>query len=452
MLDARFFPPRPLVKEPPRGVELLRALRVNALRLWPEDVYERDVRILPLMGRSMMLLNAPDAINRVLVENDANYRRTPMRVRLLRPVAGNGLLLSEGHVWRHQRRTAAPAFTPRGIPLLVRHVAEAVQEGLATLAAEPGPTVDLFETMQRWAAEIAGRSMFSLEMRTYGPEMRTLARAYVERYARPYLLDVLLPPSIPTPRDVRRWWFSRRWMRLIERMIADRLAAVDANAPRDLLDLLRAARDPETNRGFTPRQLRDQVATMLVAGHETTSIAAFWSLYLLASVPNAQERLAEEVRDLDLSPDGFAAALPRLVYTKAVLSEVLRLYPPAFWIVREAIGADRCGTVDVPAGTTVMISPWVLGRHARYWDDPHAFDPARFLPGAPPVPRYAYLPFGIGPRICIGAQFAMPMVMLTVAGLVQRFRITLESTDPVYPVCVITTRPSYAPQFSLRPR
>jgi cytochrome P450 len=453
MLEQRFVPPRPTVAgPPPQGLPLMRALRTNVLKLWPDEAYERDALVHSFLGRRVVLLNAPDAIHRVLVENEDNYRRSPIRIRLLRPVVGGGLLLSEGQVWRHQRRTAAPAFTPRGIPILSHHVAEAVQEGLAVLASRAEPLVDVFETVQRWAAEVAGRSMFSLEMRTYGPEMRKLARAYVRDHARPSLLDALLPLRIPSPNDVARKRFSRRWMSLIERMIATRVSVPDADAPRDLLDMLREARDPEGGQGFSALQLRDQVATMLVAGHETTSIAAFWSLFLLASVPSAQERLAEETRDLDLSPAGVAAALPKLVYTRAVVSEALRLYPPAFWIVREAIGRDRCGTVDVPRGAMVLVSPWVLGRHARYWDDPHAFDPSRFLPGAPAAARFAYLPFGTGPRICIGAQIAMPMAMLMVAGLVQRFRLSVESAEPVLPVCVITTRPDHAAQFKLTPR
>jgi cytochrome P450 len=452
MLESRFYPPRLLVERAPSRLDLLRTLRVNVLNLWPEEVFERDVQVLPLIGRAMVLLNAPDAISRVLVENEHNYRRTPMRIRLLRPVTGNGLLLSEGSAWRHQRRTAAPAFAPRAIPVMVRHVAEVIEEAVAALPPECWPAIDLFEVVQSWAGEIAGRSMFSLEMRRYGPQMRGLARTYVARYGHPSLLDVLLPSSIPTFHDLARWHFSRRWMGLIERMIRARLVEAEANGPRDLLDLLREARDPETGQGFTFRQLRDQVATMLVAGHETTSVAMVWSLYLLASVPNAQERLAEEVRDVDLSAAGFATALPRLVYTKAVVSEAMRLYPPAFWIAREALGADRCAGSEIAPGTLVLIAPWVLGRHCRYWQDPHAFDPGRFLPGAPAVPRYAYLPFGTGPRVCIGAQLAMPMAILTVAALVQRFHITLESAEPVYPVCVITTRPSYRPKFSLRPR
>jgi len=332
------------------------------------------------------------------------------------------------------------------------HIAAALQEGVASLAALKEPLVDIFETVQRWAADISGRSMFSLEMATYGAEMRRLARYYVRRLARPYLLDAVLPLDLKSPHDYARARFSKRWMGLLERMIARRLAVPDTDAPRDLLDLLREARDAETGNGFSREQLRDQVATMLVAGHETTSVAMFWSLYLLASVPFVQESVADEVRHLDLSPARAADSLSRLPYTRAVISEALRLYPPAFMIVREAIGADRCGTSEVPKGATVLIAPWVLGRHRRYWYDPHAFDPERFTAGAPAVPRFAYLPFGVGPRVCIGAQFAMAMAVIVVAGLVQRFRLHLVDSTPAMPVCVITTRPDRPPRFRLLPR
>jgi cytochrome P450 len=289
-------------------------------------------------------------------------------------------------------------------------------------------------------------------MDTYGAEMRTLARDYVRRLARPYLLDAVLPLDVKSPHDYARRRFSERWMGLLDRMIASRLAAPATATPCDLLDLLREARDPESGQGFSREQLRDQVATMLVAGHETTSVAVFWSLYLLASVPFAQECLAQEARDRDLSPEHAADALANLPYTRAVVSEALRLYPPAFMVVREAIGPDRCGTVEVRKGDTVLIAPWVLGRHRRYWYDPHAFDPGRFMPGAPPPSRFAYLPFGAGPRVCIGAQFAMAMALIVVAGLVQRFRLSLVDAAPVLPVCVITTRPARPPMFRLTPR
>lgn len=453
MSDQFFTPPRPDVSgPPPRGFALLRALRTNVLHLWPREAYEQDSLTQSFLGRPLVLLNAPDAIRRVLVENDENYRRSRIRGRLLRPVAGEGLLVTEGQVWKHQRRTAAPAFTPRGMGNLARHVAAAAQEGVGELAGAAAQEVDLFGLVQGWAAEMSGRSMFSLEMRSHGADMKAFAHHYVSRLAQPYPLDVLLPIGIPSPRDLLRRRFKRSWMRLVERMIETRRQAPEEDAPRDLLDLMRAARDPETGEGFSRPQLRDQVATMIVAGHETSSVAMFWSLYLLASAPDAQERVAEEVRGVDLGPENAAETLRTLPWTRAVVSEALRLYPPAFMIVREAIGADRCGDTDVPAGAMVMVSPWVVQRHRRIWERPDEFDPARFLPGAAAPHRFAYLPFSTGPRVCIGAQLAVTMTAAVVASLVQSFRVELADAAPVLPVCVATTRPDRNPRFRLRRR
>ena len=194
------------------------------------------------------------------------------------------------------------------------------------------------------------------------------------------------------------------------------------DTPRDLFDLLLAARDPETGEGFSPEQLRDQVATMILAGHETTAVTLFWSLMLLAGAPEEQRRVAERRAASRSTPDNAMAAMPRLVHTRAVINETLRLYPPAFTLAREAIGADRIGAIDMPRGAVLMIAPWVLHRHQRLWRDPDAFDPSRFMPDAPPPPRFAYLPFGAGPRVCVGAQFALAEATLVLAMLIREFR------------------------------
>jgi cytochrome P450 len=222
--------------------------------------------------------------------------------------------------------------------------------------------------------------------------------------------------------------------------------------PRDLFDMLLTARDPETGAAFSHAQLRDQMATMIVAGHETTALTLFWSLYLLASSRSDQERVAEEVRTIDLSPDAAADALAKLPYTKAVVNEALRLYPPAFALARMAIAADRAGDVAIPRGTLVMMSPWVLHRHVRLWKDPDAFNPSRFLGEAPPAHRFAYMPFGAGPRVCIGAQLALTEAALVLARMIQRFHVTLADAVPVRPVAVIVTQPDHAAPFRLRER
>jgi cytochrome P450 len=286
--------------------------------------------------------------------------------------------------------------------------------------------------------------MFSLAMDRHGAELRELIALYAEHLGRPSLLDLLLPSALPSPRDFARRRFRRQWMGLIGRIIAERRAAAGVSAPGDLFDLLSAETQPE--------RLAEQFATMITAGHETTAVALFWAVYLLAVTPEVQGRIVKEVAPLDLGPDSANDVLPKLVYTRAVVQETLRLYPPAFTLVRQARRADDAGGVAIPAGGIVFISPWILHRHRRLWPEPERFDPARFLPGAPAPDRFAYLPFGIGPRVCIGAQFALTEAILVLAGIVQTFHIERASSEPVVPVAIVTTQPDHPPLFRLRAR
>lgn len=446
----------PVPAAPDQGLSLpafLRAIRTNTLTMWTTAAYEQDVVIRRFFGRSSVLVNAPEAIRRVLVDNPGNYRRSPASIRILRPITGNGLLLSEGEAWRHQRRIIAPALAPRVMPMLARHIVETAQSQIASIEERVarGP-VDLLALMQGLTLEIAGRSMFSLEMGAFGPQLRQGLTEFAQRFGRPFLFDMLLPPSVPTVRDLRRRRFQARWMRLIETIMHDRMREAQPETPRDLFDLLRAARDPETGEAFSASQLRDQLATLLLAGHETTAVTLFWSLTLLAQDPQEQTRLAEEVRGLAIEPDAAMAILPQLVRTRAVVSEALRLYPPAATIAREAIGPDRLGDLDLPKRSLVMIAPWVLHRHRKFWRDPDAFDPSRFMPDAPTVPRFAYLPFGAGPRICVGAQFALTEAVLVLAMLLQRFEFALHDARPILPVAIVTTQPDHPAQFRLQMR
>ena len=432
-----FVPPKPAVPPEPLPLrQFFRSIRNNALATWPAAAYEQPFLRRNMLGRANLLLNAPDAIRQVLVDNPANYRRSPAAIRILRPIAGQGLLLAEGDIWKLQRRTVAPALAPRMMPLLTRHIVATTREAMDALQDRIGAPVNLLSAMQNLTLEIAGRSMFSLEMQQFGAEMRRMLTEYGENHARPGMLDLVLPTAIPTPGDFGRRRFQKRWMALIEAIMRDRLRAPPPDQPRDLFDLLRAARDPETGVGFSPDQLRDQVATLILAGHETTAVSLFWSLNLLAQAPDEQQKLA-----LDLENR-----------TKAVFSEALRLFPPAYVIVREALGPDLAGEQKIGRGDVVMIAPWVLHRHHGLWRDPDAFDPSRFLPGVPPPPRFSYLPFGVGPRICVGAQFALTEAAIVLAAVIERFEVSLESDRPVLPVGIVTTQPDHAPAFRLRLR
>ena len=318
-----FVPPRPdIPKESVSWYGFLRALRTNALQIWPQDAYTKDVLEQSFFRRKRFLLNAPDAIHHVLVDNIENYRRTRATIRILRPITGEGLFLSEGDEWRHQRRTIAPTLAPRVIPMLARHIVEVADVALARLDAAAARPIDMLAAMQFLALEVAARSMFSLEMDRYGPALRRMIKSFSADLGRPYFLDLMLPVGIPSPRDFARMRFRRRWIALMDEVLAARQREPASDQPRDLFDVLLAARDPETGAAFSQAQLRDQMATMIVAGHETTALTMFWSLYLLASAPTEQSLVAQEVADVDLTIENAGAALAKLPYTRAVVSEV----------------------------------------------------------------------------------------------------------------------------------
>ncbi len=448
------IPPRPPMPTRLRTqLEAFLVLRRNALELWGPVAYREGILPGRFLGREQLMLNAPEAIRHVLVDNHENYRRNIGTQRVLQPVLGSGLFLAEGHAWRHQRRTIAPALAPRSMPLLARHVVAASKVKEDELGRRAGIPVELLRQLQHLALTIAGQSMFSLEMASFGAELRAMLMRYATRFAQPGFLDLILPGTVSSPIDLGRAAFRKEWLRLIDRMIDTRERQSRAeDQPRDLFDLLASARDPQTGAGFDRAQLRDEVATMILAGHETTAVTLFWACYLAALLPEHAERIAAEAALADLSADNAGAAIRSLPYTRAFIDETLRLYPPAFLIVREARGPDTIADRRIAAGTVVSISPWVLHRHRRLWRDPEAFDPARFLPGATPPDRYAYMPFGTGPRTCVGAQFALTEAVIVLARLLRAFRLEFFGSGTVMPRGFVTTQPDRPVRFILTRR
>jgi cytochrome P450 len=452
------FARQPLVPpRPPRAPDnmsafgRMKAMRQSAIATWGQRAYEDEIIQGRFFGRSSFILNTPDAIRHVLVDNYENYTRTPAGIRVLRPVLGQGLLIAEGKAWKHQRRTLAPAFTPRAVSTLVPHMIAVTDETIAKLASNVGQPVDLREVMQHMTLEIAGRTMFSFGMDEHGPALRDFVMEYGERLARPHFLDLLLPLSWPSPQDFARARFRKRWTAFVAMLMAERRAAgkKEGAPPSDLFDLMDAARDPETGKAFTDEQLGDEVATMILAGHETTATALFWSLYLLAQDPATQNAVAAEVAG---AAAGGGLDVDRLKFTRAAIDETVRLYPPAFLIARAAYACDTVAGLPVRPHDVILIAPWLLHRHEKLWRDPNAFVPARFMPPATPPDRFAYLPFGVGARVCIGAHFALVEATLVLARLIGAFHVELLDKMPVMPVGVVTTQPDRSPMFSITPR
>ena len=445
--DPPLVPPMPrMASDHVGGIGVILALRRNAFSAFPPRCLDEPVVKLRVAGRHLVLAASPEAIRHVMITHAEDYVRLALGRRVLGPIVGRGLLVSEGETWRRQRRAMAPAFTPRNVPIMARHIVRCTEVACRRLEGARGTPVDMLHELQILSLEIAATSLFSMEASTFGSELREMVSKYMDTVGRLYPTDVLLPDGVPTLLRARRALFRRRWIRLIRSIIEVRGDAVHVDAPRDLFDLLREAHGSDRE-----ELLADEVSTMIVAGHETTALTLFWMCTLLAKAPQWQTALAAEAYRLDLSVEGAATSLPKLVLTRAVVEETLRLYSPAFMTGRLAKRSHEiCGT-RVAEGSIVLIPYWLLHRNPRWWSNPGAFDPSRFLEDTKTDPL-TYLPFGVGRHVCIGAQLAMSESILVMARLLRRFTIAMTSDRPVLPVGTLSTRPDHAPTFVLQAR
>lgn len=443
-------------RRPLGRLELFRTMRTNMLEAYGEAAYHHLTYVSPFYGRRSLFSSDPRAIRHVLVDRPERYTRTSATFRILRPVLGRGLFLAEGEDWRFQRRTLAPAFAPRAMDLIAAVAADVTAELVAdkvrSRELEDGVPIDLMRPVQNIALEVAGRSMFSTAMDRQGASLRRIFEAYGMDAGRPFPLDVLLPRGVASPRDLRRQARGRRWLAFIDAMVDQRRRLPPSDRPRDLFDLMASAEDPKSGRRFSNEELRDQFATFIIAGHETTALTLLWSLILLARAPAIQKTVAEEAAVLALTPATAARDLEKLTLTKAVIQEALRLYPPAFVIVREAKEPDRVLDHTLEPGDLFSTAPWVVHRHHAHWSEPDRFDPTRFLPGAPQPERFTYIPFGVGPRTCIGAQFALTEAVIVLAIMTRALHYRLDDHWEIEPQAVVTTYPNPIPLFHVEPR
>jgi cytochrome P450 len=451
-------PPAPI---PPKGPlplwKFVRQLNKSTIGIWGEGAYETSVFADRRFGRATLLVNDPDGVRHVAA-GDAKglYNKSIATRRLVRPAAGLGLILAEGAEWKKQRRVLAPAFTPNAVNLFIPHFKAAAEALLSDLGRTPRHNLAL--AFQETALDGACRALFSMPIGGRGRRLARLSRDYVRGPGRPRLWDSLARSedflAFLTP---GRWWFRRRWMKEVRGIIAERRAQDrdlerDPDQPADLLDLLLRSRDPDTQAEMADEDIRDQVATFVAAGFETTARVLFWTLYLLSLDQAEQRRLRAEVAAFPPDRVKVLANLQKWPRLRAVLLESMRLYPPAPLYTRVAMAEDVVAGHKVEPGALVMISPWLIHRHKKLWERPEAFIPDRFE-GKPQdyLTNGAYIPFGCGPRICIGGAFALAEASLVVAMLLQRFEIELDDDRPVTPVSIITTMPDIEPWFRVTP-
>jgi cytochrome P450 len=420
----------------------MRIVYRNPLELWGEPSYnEPFVSISTGIGGPLLIANDPALVRHVLVDNAGNYRMARVRQKILRPILKDGLLTAEGETWKRSRKAMAPVFTPRHIAGFARRMLERSEAFAA--GYEDGMVRDIARDMTMLTYDILAETLFSGEIAGDPGDFAHQVDHLFETMGRVDPLDLIGAPDwlprITRLRGRKALAFFRALVAETMRMRKEKLARDPEGSPNDFLTLLLKAEGPD---GLSADEIEDNIITFIGAGHETTARALGWTLYCLSRAPWERDRVEAEIDAVVAeTPDPYQW-LGQMPFTRAAFEEAMRLYPPAAAISREAIRAERWRDLDIAAGTQVQIMPWTIHRHRKLWQDPDAFIPARFHPEKrDKIDRFQYLPFGAGPRVCIGAAFAMQEAMIALGVLMSRFRFdALPETDP-WPVQKLTTQP-----------
>lgn len=443
--DAAAYP-RPAAPLPrrkrPSLVRALRLLRANPIDAFSEAAYEAPVMDITRGRNRVVLVNDPAAIARILVDNAAAYAKSEQQQRRLKPALGLGLLTAEGAEWRSARRIAAPLFSPRAIGALAKDMGEAADAMVARWSArtDENAPLDLSAEFQRLTYEIVSKTVFSGALDDDRVRLHAHMAVYFDTIGRIDMASVLGLPD---------WWpniasFKAKpsiaFFRGVVNRVVEARAAEDRQEAIDLLDRLMKAPDPQSGRTLATEAVADNVLTFLSAGHETTGNSLAWILYLLSLFPEVERRVRDELGDIATGIPG-REQIEKLVFTRAVVDEAMRLYPPVPFMGRVALETDKLAGERIDKGTEIVISPWIAHRRRAVWDDPDRFRPERFLPEAEEKPRGAFLPFGLGPRICIGQGFALQEIAIVLARVLPAFRFELAAPETVFPLARITLQP-----------
>jgi cytochrome P450 len=400
-----------------------------------------------LLGKPYLLVTDPDYVKYILQDNYHNYIRG-RSVETGRVLLGNGLPLIDGEFWLRERRLLQPAFHRERLDRLTTSARQVIDTFLQTWTerARSNQMLDMDDEMMNLTLTVIIKSMFSADI---DDKILSLSRAF--NVASKFMLwrsqQMWAPPlSVPVPRNVE----YNRALKVLNETIYPLIADARVNPKDDLLGMLLAMRDAETGEGMTDQQARDEVVTIFFAGHETTAATMTWAFYSLWQNPGVEGRLREELKSvLDGRMPTFAD-LPKLTYMQMVINEILRLYPAAYLFAREAVTDDVIDGYPIPAGNLIFITPFITHRDPKYWPDPEKFDPERFTPeNTASRPKHVYYPFGEGPHVCIGNNFAVMEMQLILATVLQRYTLTLDPMQKIAFKPEATLRPRYGMRFKV---
>lgn len=437
-----FVPPTVVPPGRPLGVlASLREVRRNVLNVLPAISYTQPIVTGTTGPARWHMVQGAEGMRRIFLDNVANYPKSEVMIRMLRPAVGASLFTSEGDAWRWQRRAIAPVFSARNVRALAPVMTATAGRAAGRIAAAPGPVEMVGEMLSATfdvicEVALSGREHFDAD--AYGAAITR----YFLTVGRASLLDFLeVPPWVPRPGEILGRGAVRTMHRMVARAIEARRAEGASTGADDLLDYMLKAEDPTTGRRMGPKDLLHNMQFFIVAGHETTALAVAWSLYLLANAPAMQDRARAEAQAAVKGAAATADDLAAAPYVEQVLQEAMRLYPPVGLLARNVLAPDRIYDREIRPNDTVFLNIYALHRHRLWWEAPEAFDPDNFAPEKVAArERYLHLPFGAGPRICVGANFAMMQAQIILTTLLARFRFAPAGPDPV-PIMHMTVRP-----------
>ena len=438
--NSRPTPVRAALATTPLSIpNIVRTARRNLLEIIPELATRQPMVSGRTIKRWHMVMD-PVGVKRILRERPDAYPKSEHVKNILRPGIGESLFIAEGPHWLWQRRAAAPVFASRNVRELAPIMSAAAKNTVDRVAAASGRLIDMHAEMVASTFEVISKVTFSGSSMIDGDVVHRAIESYIDQTARVSFLDVIGAPSwIPRFGRLVRTDSIREMREVADNAIALRMAEPDS-ARIDLLGLLSGGEDPKSGRKMNANELRDNLLTFIVAGHETTALALSWSLYLIAFDPAVQEQARIEAKAVLNGRLAGAADVDALVLTRRVIEESLRLYPPAGLLARVAREPDEIGGRTIKPGDMILLPIYALQRNVCHWDDPDQFNPDRFAEPQT-VDKFAYIPFGGGPRICIGASFAMMEATIVLASLISRFRFVPVAGREPEPVMILTLRP-----------
>ncbi|MCE7946832.1 MAG: cytochrome P450 [Chloroflexi bacterium CFX4] len=414
------------------------------------DTFKRfgDFACMRVGHKLVFQISNPEIAHQVLVTQADQFHKDDLINRSLRPITGNGLLLSEDDFWRKQRKLAQPAFHHKRIEAYATAMVEETERVLATWQTDQ--PFNVMAEMTKLALNIVARTMFSADVSDVAARVSQLASVLLEAANNRVALFTTLYDLLPTPNKRQEKQALQEIDALLSQIIRKHRARGTDNG--DLLSMLLAAKDEDGN-SMSDQQLRDEVITIFLAGHETTAVTLAWAWALLAQNPDVEAKLWAELDSVLGGRPPTLADLANLPYTEMIIKEAMRLYPPAGGLTRTPLTDIQVGEYVMPKGSNVFVSTHVMHRDPRYFPEPEKFIPERFSKEREAdIPRYAYIPFGAGPRICIGNAFAMLEARLLLATIAQRFKLSLVEGHPIVPELLFTIRPKYGVQVVAKVR